>query len=165
MPRESKTRRFYKKGKARKKAGSKSLSLFILVLGLAVLVYTFSFVKRLTQTEAVGSPEPISVRMDILNGCGVRGAAGDVRNYLLENEFEGLIFDVIEVANFTDTGVPYTLVWDRVGDQSTAQRVAQVLGIEKRFVSEEPLRDNYLDTKITLILGQDYQKIFRKEKP
>jgi hypothetical protein len=164
MPGKAGTRKFYKKGKVQKKTGSRSLSFFILMLGLVVLVYTFSFVKRLTQTEAVGSPEPILVRMEILNGCGVPGAGQDVREYLLDREFEGVVFDVINVGNFTDTQMSQTLIWDRVGEEKIALRVAQLLGIEKDKVSYHPLENNYLEIKVTLILGSDYQKIFREEK-
>jgi len=165
MPRKAKARKFYKKGKARKGSGSKSLSLFIFVLGLVVLAYTFSFVKRLTQVEAVGGPEPVSVRMNVLNGCGVPGAARDVQKYLLENQFEGMVFDVIEVGNFDDTSLSHTLLWDRAGDEEMAFKIAQSLGIEKDKVSYQHLKNNYLDIKVSLILGADYQEIFLEEKP
>lgn len=165
MPRKPKTRRFYKKGKAKKGTGSKSLSLLIFILSLMVLVYSFSFVKRLTQTEAVGSPEPISVKMNILNGCGVPGAARDVQKYLLETEFEGVVFDVIDVGNFTGDRISETMIWDRAGDEKAAFEVARLLGVEKEKVSYHLLKNNYLDIKITLILGSDYPKIFEREKP
>ena len=165
MPRKAKARKFYKKGKAKRGSGSKSLSLFIFVLGLVVLAYTFSFVKRLTQVEAVGGPEPVSVRMEILNGCGVTGAARDVQKYLLDKEFEGIVFDVIEIGNFDDTTLSHTLLWDRSRDEELAFRIAQLLGIEKGRVSYYLKKNNYLDIKVSLILGADYQEIFREEKP
>lgn len=164
MPGKAGSRKFYKKGKVRKKTGSRSLSFFILILGLVVLVYTFSFVKRLTQTEAIGSPEPILVRMEILNGCGVPGAAQAVREHLLDREFEGIVFDIIDVGNFSDTHVPQTLIWDRVGQEKMTLKVAQLLGIETDRVSHNLLENNYLEIKLTLILGSDYQSIFRKSK-
>lgn len=167
MPGKAGSRKFYKKGKVRKKTGSRSLSFFILILGLVVLVYTFSFVKRLTQTEAIGSPEPILVRMEILNGCGVPGAAHKVRDFLLTQEFESVTFDVKDVGNFSDTDISETVIWDRVGDVNTVQKVAQVLGIKKENVSYHVLKEKHLKilgVQITLILGSDYQKIFREEK-
>jgi hypothetical protein len=130
-----------------------------------VMVYTFSFVKRLTQTEAVGSPEPLLIRLQILNGCGVPGAAQDVAEFLLTQESEEIIFDVIDVGNFTDTNISRSLIWDRVGDKITALEVAQLLGIKKDDVSYHLLKNNYLDIKVTLILGRDYQKIIPGEKP
>lgn len=165
MPRKNKTRKFYRKGKTQKKSSSKSLSFFIFILALVVLVYTFSFVKRLSQTEAVGSPEPQLIRVQILNGCGASGAAQDVAEFLLSQKFEGIIFDVIDVGNFTDDNISQTLIWDRIGDESTPQKVARLLGIEKDNVSYHLLKNNYLDIKVTLILGSDYQKIFQGEKP
>lgn len=128
-------------------------------------MYTFSFVKRLTQTEAVGSPEPLLIRLQILNGCGVPGAAQDVAEFLLTQEAEEIIFDVIDVGNFTDTDVSRSLIWDRIGDETTALKVAHLIGIKKEDVSYHLLKNNYLDIKVTLILGSDYQKILGEEKP
>lgn len=128
-------------------------------------MYTFSFVKRLTQTEAVGSPEPLLIRLQILNGCGVPGAAQDVAEFLLTQEAEEIIFDVIDVGNFTDTDVSRSLIWDRIGEETTALKVAHLIGIEKEDVSYHLLKNNYLDIKVTLILGSDYQKILGEEKP
>jgi hypothetical protein len=164
MPRKTKTRKYYKKGKIQKKAGSKSLSFLIFILGLVVLVYTLSFVKKLTQTEAVGSPKPLLIRVQILNGCGVSGAAQSVADFLLKQEFEDFTFDVIEVGNYSNPQVPQTLIWDRVGDLSSTYQVAQVLGIREENVSYHLLKNNYLDIKVTLILGKDYQKILQGKK-
>ena len=159
MPRKKKTRKFYKKGKTQKKKGSKFLNLFIFILALVVTVYTFSFVKRLTQTEAIGSPEPILIKLEVLNGCGVPGAAQKVRDFLLTQEFDEVNFDVINVGNFTDNKVPETLIWDRVGNATIAGKVALLLGIKGDNVSHHFLKKNYLDVELTLILGKDYQKI------
>lgn len=167
MPPKKKTRKFYKKGKTSGKAGSKFLSLFILVLGLVVLVYTFSFVKRLTQTEAIGSSEPILIKLEVLNGCGVPGAAQDVANFILTQKFEGFTFDVIEVDNFSDSQIPQTLIWDRVGDLDATQKVAQLLNISKENVSYQAIKEKRLKVlgiQQTLILGKDYQKILETEK-
>jgi kynurenine formamidase len=168
MPRKTKTRKYYKKGKTQKKAGSKSLSFFIFILGLVVLVYTLSFVKRLTQTEAVGSPDSQLIRVQILNGCGAPGAAQSVADFLLTKKFEGVTLDVIDVGNFTDTHIPQTLIWDRVGDLKAAQKVAQLLNISEENVSHQLLKKKHLKVlgiQQTLILGKDYQKILEVGRP
>ena len=164
MSRKKKTRKFYRKGKSQRRTGSKFLNLFILVLGLVVLVYTFSFVKRLTQTEAIGSTEPILIKLEVFNGCGVPGVAQKVQDFLLTQEFEGINFDVINVGNYKDQQVAETLIWDRVGNMNTAWKAAQLLGIKKGNVSYNFLKKNYLDVEISLILGKDYQKILEVGK-
>jgi len=163
MPRKAKNRKYYKRGKTQKKSGTKFLNLFIFILGMVVLVYTFSFVKRLTQTEAVGSPEPILVRIEVLNGCGVKGAAQEVGDFLREKKFQRVYFDVRGIENFTTSSVSKTMIWDRVGDLKLAQMVAAELGIADIF--QKPLKKNYEDVKVTLILGSDYRKIFQVQKP
>lgn len=162
MPRKKKTRKFYKKGKTQKKKGSKFLNLFIFILALVVTVYTFSFVKRLTQTEAIGSPEPVLIKLEVLNGCGVPGAARKVADFLITQKFEDFTFDVIEVGNYSDSEIPQTLVWDRAGDLALAQKMAQSLGIKSENVSYHVLKEKHLKIlgiQTTLILGKDYQKI------
>ncbi len=163
MPRKAKTRKYYKRGKTQKKSGTKFLNLFIFILGLVVVVYTFSFVKRLTQTEAVGSPEPILVRIEVLNGCGVKGAAQKVGDFLREKKFQQVYFDVRGVENFSSSSVSKTMIWDRAGDLKLAQMVADELGIDN--ILQKPMEKNYEDVKVTLILGSDYQKIFKGQKP
>lgn len=168
MSPKKKTRKFYRKGKTQRKTGSRFLSFFILVLGLVVLVYTFSFVKRLTQTEAIGSPEPTLIKLEVLNGCGIPGAAQEVANYMLRQEFEGFTFDVIEVGNFSDSQVPQTSIWDRVGNLDAALKVAQLLHISKENVTFKAIQEKRLKVlgiQQTLILGKDYRKIFDTEKP
>jgi hypothetical protein len=168
MPPKKKTRKFYKKGKTPGKASSKFLSLFILVLGLAVLVYTFSFVKRLTQTEAIGSPEPILIKLQVLNGCGIPGAAQEVADFIVTQKFEVFAFDVIEVDNFSDSLIPQTLIWDRAGDLDAAQKAAQLFNISKENVSYQAIKEKHLKVlgiQQTLILGKDYKKILETEKP
>lgn len=163
MPRKVKTRKYYRKGKTQKKSGTKFLNLFIFILGLVVVVYTFSFVKRLTQTEAVGSPEPVLVRIEVLNGCGVKGAAQKVGDFLREKRFQKVYFDVRGIENYTTSSVSKTVIWDRVGDVKLAQMVADELGIDD--ILQKPLKKNYEDVKVTLILGSDYHKIFQGQKP
>ena len=120
--------------------------------------------KRLTQTEAIGSPEPILIRLEVLNGCGEPGAAQKVRDFLLTQEFKGINFDVINVGNFKDHKVAETLIWDRTGSMDNTWKTAQLLGIKKDNVSYNFLQKNYLDVEISLILGKDYQKILELGK-
>ena len=139
---------------------------FIIFLSLVVVIYGFSFVKRLTQNKAEGMPKLATLRVQVLNGCGINKAAARVAEKLREYNLssENLIFDVIDQRNFKDSLVTQTLIVDRVGNPKIAEQVADLLGIDRSNIIMDILKDNYLDLNLSLILGKDYQKLFFKKK-
>lgn len=127
------------------------MELGILLLALILVVFLFSTVRRLTQTQE--KPLPVErkiVRVEVLNGCGTPGLAKKVTDFL---RIKG--FDVVNVGNAENFEFPETLVVDRVGDITSAWKVARAMGVNNVIQQKEV--DLLLD--VTLILGKDHNEL------
>jgi hypothetical protein len=130
---------------------ARGLELGILLLALILVVFLFSTVRRLTQTQE--KPLPVErkiVRVEVLNGCGTPGLAKKVTDFL---RIKG--FDVVNVGNAENFEFPETLVVDRVGDITSAWKVARAMGVNNVIQQKEV--DLLLD--VTLILGKDHNEL------
>jgi hypothetical protein len=130
---------------------ARGLELGILLLALILVVFLFSTVRRLTQTQE--KPLPVErkiVRVEVLNGCGTPGLAKKVTDFL---RIKG--FDVVNVGNAENFEFPETLVVDRVGDMTSAWKVARAMGVNNVIQQKEV--DLLLD--VTLILGKDHNEL------
>ena len=96
-----------------------------------------------------GQPEK-AIRLQVLNGCGVKGLAKVVSPVLRAKGF-----DVRETRNASHFRYARTVVLDRIGRLDLAYAVADSLGIDRSLVSTEISR-NLVDIDVTLIVGSDY---------
>jgi len=143
------------KSASRKKKGlrARGLELGILFLFLVLVLFFYSIVYQRWLSPAQEPPSPVEqkvIRVEVLNGCGVAGLAGEMTDYL---RLKG--FDVVNVGNAENFNFPETLVVDRVGDMPSAWQVARAVGIDN--VIQQKDEDLLLD--VTLILGKDYQQL------
>ena len=98
-------------------------------------------------------------KIEVLNGCGIKGIALKLTDFLRRNGF-----DVIETGNYTLLGMRKddyyfdmreTIVIDRSGQLSPAEDVARILGTDniiKQYSSE-------LMVDVTVIIGKDYKSL------
>jgi hypothetical protein len=93
-----------------------------------------------------------ALQLDVLNGCGAKGAASKVTGILRSSGF-----DVVEVKNYKTFGVPHTLVLDRVGDLSAAKRVARALGVSENNIIQQINPDYFVN--VSVIIGADYSSL------
>ncbi|MBU1707811.1 LytR C-terminal domain-containing protein [bacterium] len=92
-------------------------------------------------------------RVQILNGCGVRGVGQTLSPVLRRSGF-----DVREIGNADRFNYNNTLVLDRVGERGRALAFADSFGIQSNYVRTE--RDEKLvDIDVTLIVGRDYKNL------
>lgn len=89
------------------------------------------------------------IQLDVLNGCGAKGAGAKFTGYLRANGF-----DVVEMKNYKTFKVPQTLVVDRIGDLGAARRVAAALGISDKNIIQQINPDYFVD--ISVIIGEDH---------
>ena len=99
------------------------------------------------RTLAVPVPEG-RVRVEVLNGGGVSGAARRATDLSREAGF-----DVVYFGNARSFDQAESEVVDRVGRPELARAVAEVLGI--RNVRSDPDSDLYVD--VSVVLGSDWQ--------
>lgn len=117
------------------------------LLGSAVSQYGLPGSPDSTSGPAGGPPAGTRVRVEVLNGGGVAGAAGEATTVLRD-----LGFDVVYFGNAADFGRDTSAVLDRVGRLEAARSVADALGI--RSVRSEPDSNLYLD--VSVVLGTDW---------
>jgi len=86
-------------------------------------------------------------RIEILNGCGVEGAAGKVADFLRSRNF-----DIKSTANADGWKYPFTIVVSRSLDTTIASQVATALNTDKLVVIRS--NDNLHD--VTVFIGPDF---------
>jgi hypothetical protein len=106
--------------------------------------------KRRYMTE-----EPISI--EILNGAGVSGIAGQLSDYLSTRDFR-----VVNTENYRENGnlrwdVPESFIINRYGHNIRIERLAGLLGISNTQI--DTTGTSAQDADITIILGLDYQTL------
>lgn len=104
------------------------------------------FMKKQTQTY---QNVPHLGSIELLNGCGVDGAALEVANYLRSKGF-----DVKYIGNAPEWNYSSTLIVSRVKDTDMASRVASVLKTQKMtlIINNNTLYD------VTVFIGSDYKE-------
>ena len=147
------------------------LSVFILALSAAIMFILVSMIVQMLNSTG-GQPIQIAeqeieqprittparkpqdvIRVEVLNGCGVDGIAGKLREYLIARNF-----DVVDFKNYSSYKVPQTLIIDRTNmEEQNARKVAEAIGVSRNYVFPQisPLRK--LD--VTVIIGSDYKNL------
>lgn len=130
--------------------GFLSLLLVVLVFGL----FTRMVYPRIQTQRAGADPALIGniIQVEVLNGCGVPGLAGEFTTALRKNGF-----DVVETGNFKNFDMQNTILISRTLNDENAHRVAEALGIHPKNIIVEASEDYYLDA--TIVIGSDYKSL------
>jgi hypothetical protein len=140
---------------------AKKFSLKVFLNGLIVVLvvvtgyFSYAFMmksSRASSDAAAGTTKVRVIQLDVLNGCGAKGAGIKCTSYLRSNGF-----DVVEMKNYKTFTVPRTLVVDRVGDLVSARRVAASLGVSDQNVIQQINHDYFVD--VSVIIGADYASL------
>ena len=127
--------------------------IIIYVLIVLLGVFLVSLVLMLTKTD----PQEIykknaNMRVEVLNGCGVNRLAIKVTNILRKKGF-----NVVQVGNTKNQDFEETVVMERSDENMVnANYFAKQIGCRNVDKDVDPA----LYIEITLIIGQDYKKIF-----
>ena len=102
------------------------------------------------------APEPVIpskvIQLDVLNGCGAKGAGAKFTNFL-----RGSGFDVVELKNYSSSRVGRTVVIDRVGNLAAARKVAAALGVAESNVVQQINPDYFVD--VSVVIGGDHASL------
>jgi hypothetical protein len=123
-----------------------------LAVVVAVLVYAFllrNIISPPVDSTKANVPAGQVIQIDLLNGCGVPGAAQKVTGYLRARGY-----DVVEMKNYKTFDVKESLIIDRTGDVETARRVAYALGIDEKNVLQQINHDYFVD--VSVVLGKNF---------
>jgi len=101
------------------------------------------------------------VQVEVLNGCGVVGAAAKVTNFLRDKKI-----DVVQIGNYrildidSSTVIDESIVIDRRGNFKIAENIADSMGIDRENVIQQINKKYLLDASV--IVGKDYKKLILK---
>jgi hypothetical protein len=148
-----------------KSKSTKYLEIAIVVTFFVVLVYVGSMTVRIT-TGVSKTIENAShtVRLQVLNGCGIPGAANVIADKLTGYKDNELEIKIVDTDNFDVRKVSETFIISRLEDKSTAQLLAQKIGLDPSEVTYKTLENNYRHVSATLVLGEDYKDVLLTSK-
>ncbi len=126
--------------------------IVLLIASLGYISYTF-FLRTSSAQEDLKAQKTQSttriIQLDVLNGCGAKGVAAKITNYLRSNGF-----DVVEMKNYKTSHIHQTMVVDRVGNLDVARRVASAMGVSEKNIIQQINPDYFVD--VSVIVGEDY---------
>lgn len=106
------------------------------------------------KTSAISNIPHIG-RVEVLNGCGVSGAASVLAGYLRDRSFDVKNTDNADSWNYTET-----IVISRTGEMDVAEQIADALGI-KDVVLLKNGQDLY---NVTVIAGSNFSTLINQEE-
>lgn len=129
------------------------LNIIILLLGIVILVMTYSLFSKLfgpkDDFSSGNKKQTAMVQVEVLNGCGVSGIADKITDYLRKNNF-----DVVQTGNYNSFNMDKSIVIDRTGNKANAEKVAAALGIARKNIVQQINNEYLLDCSI--VIGKDY---------
>lgn len=136
------------------------LNASIILLSIVIVYLIYSIVMKLSPpdpefSEAKELKPAEIIQLEVLNGCGAGGVADLFTSYLRDRKF-----DVVNVSNYISFDIDRTMVIDRTGNMANAQKVAEMLGVEKENVFQQINNDYFLD--VSVIIGRDYKRLLPK---
>ena len=149
------------------------MEISIVLVTVLILIYGFSFFKKISQSEATlrstQGEELVFVRTQILNGSQKEGLAQGLADRLRELRVGNIIYDVVQVGNFEYSKAEQSFILDRTVEEEAnpkeiALLTAQALGIDEENVICKKLKNNYQEIELTIVIGNDYQNLFKIER-
>ncbi|MBN2543932.1 LytR C-terminal domain-containing protein [bacterium] len=138
--------------KQEKKTKGSFFDLVIVVLGtIFVISWLIGYITIRREDRNANVPNAQeSIRVEVLNGCGVAGIASDFANFL-----RSAGIDVLAPENAASFGFPETIILDRTGNRTEADSLVKLLGLPSDKVILQR-KDGIVDA--TLIIGKDFDR-------
>lgn len=130
-----------------------NITLFVLSLFLIFIFYNVYLSLRNSDEESDDlNPTGRIIQVRILNGTQTDGLAKKLADFLRSKNF-----DVVIQGNYTSNDVRKTFIIDHLGNKKVLKRVIRVLRIDPNQVQLD-LKEYDL-TDLTIVIGEDYQKL------
>ncbi|ROL58120.1 LytR family transcriptional regulator [Bacteroidetes/Chlorobi group bacterium ChocPot_Mid] len=144
-----------------KKTKSKILSISLIsLLSLLILVFIISMIfKFVSANKSEKMPDNQigklnnneMIQISVLNGCGVKGLASKVRDYLRDKGF-----DVVDVGNYNQQ-TKFSFVIDWIGDTLSAKKLANAIGVPESKIIHDI--DSSLYLRGSIVIGSDFKNL------
>ena len=146
------------------KKNSRFLELAIVAILALVIIYGASFAIRITHgySRTIVIPK-YGVRLQVLNGCGINGAAARIAKVISGMIEQPLELSIIEMSDFSSYHIEKSFMISREKETKATKILAEQLGLESDDILYEPLEDNYKSITSTLVLGGDFETILERK--
>ena len=140
---------------------------FVKFLGIGVgsaLLIVLLYQLTSTLTVAGGISRVIDrpthlVRLQVVNGSGVKGLMREVSKRLSDYADSVLEVRVVDVVDFDLRKLPRSFVISREQNKTAAALLAKKLGLDPSEVVYRPLEHNSRQVSATLVVGKDYESM------
>jgi hypothetical protein len=143
-----------------KKKINRVLEVVIGTAFVVVLIYVISVTVKVTKgvSKTIETPGH-AIRLQVLNGCGVRGLATKTADGLSGYRDSDIEIMVVDTDNFSVREVPRSFLISRDEDKTAAAILAQKLGLDVSEIVYRTLENNYRHVSVTLVLGKDHEDL------
>ena len=137
-----------------KRASLIGITVFLLICAASYFMF---FNKKNSENIEVEIIEISSLKLSILNGCGVKGAASEVKDNLINKNFENV--DIISWENVKSYKFIYgkSIIVVKRKDENKLKYLMKITGISRRIYAFD---ENTLED-FQIILGRDYRTYFK----
>lgn len=127
------------------------------LLLISVASYLMFFNKKISENVEVEIIEVTSLKLSILNGCGVKGAASEARDILIKKNIENM--DIISCENVKSNKFIYgkSIIVVKRKDEDKLKYLMKITGISRRIYAFD---ENTIED-FQIILGRDYRTYFK----
>ncbi|MCF7858202.1 MAG: LytR C-terminal domain-containing protein [Candidatus Cloacimonetes bacterium] len=136
------------------------VALLIVILTLLLILtatYFLFFQKKVIVENDSEFTEMTSLKLAILNGCGVQGAASKVKDHFINQNYENI--DIIFWENVRSSKFIYgkSIIVVKRRNESKLKYLMKITGISRRIYA---LDDNSIED-LQIILGRDFRAYFK----
>ena len=127
------------------------------LLLISVVSYLLFFNKKVSEYIEDEIIEITSLKLSILNGCGVKGAASEVNEILYNKDIENM--DIISCGNVKSYKFIYgkSIIVVKRKDDNKLKYLMKITGISRRIYAFD---ENSIED-FQIILGRDYRTYFK----
>jgi len=127
------------------------------LLLISVASYFMFFNKKISGNIEVEIIEVTSLKLSILNGCGIKGAASEVKESLINSSFDNV--DIISWENVKSNKFIYgkSIIVVKRKDENKLKYLMKITGISRRIYAFD---ENTIED-FQIILGRDYRTYFK----
>ena len=127
------------------------------LLLISVVSYLLFFNKKVSENIEDEIIEVTSLKLTILNGCGVKGAASEVNEIFINKEIENM--DIISCENVKSNKFIYgkSIIVVKRKDDNKLKYLKKITGISRRIYAFD---ENSIED-FQIILGRDYRTYFK----
>jgi hypothetical protein len=132
-----------------------NITLFILGLLIFFVLYNLYLSLQTSQDEDLEEQNNTGriIQVRVLNGTQTDGLAKKLSDFLRSKNF-----DVVVQGNYSTRDVKKTFIIDHLGDKKVLRRTIRLLKLDPDQVKMD-IKKEFELTDITIVIGEDYQKL------